>query len=73
MLCYEPACMQRKVTVVLAANTHTLRSVEHTRPHYSESTDSNTAQLDFNTAMGKRQPCKRAELQSLMTVDKEPR
>ena len=30
---------QRKVTVVLTANTHTLRSGEHTRPHYSEGTD----------------------------------
>ena len=40
---------QCKVTVVLAANTHTLRSGEHTRPRYSEGTDSNTAQLDFNT------------------------
>ena len=40
---------QRKVTVVLTANTHTLRSGEHTRRRYSECTDSNTAQLDFNT------------------------
>ena len=38
-----------KVTVVLIANTHTLRSGEHTRPRYSEGTDSNTTQLDFNT------------------------
>ena len=29
-LCYEPACAQRKVTVVLVANMHTLRSGEHT-------------------------------------------
>ena len=45
------ACAERKVTVVLtvlAANTHTLRSVEHTRPRYSEGTDNDTAQLDFN-------------------------
>ena len=35
--------------VVLTANTHTLRLGEHTRPRYSEGTDSNTAQLDFNT------------------------
>ena len=47
--CYEPARAQRKVTVVLAANTNTLRSGEHTRPRYSEGTDSYTAQLDFNT------------------------
>ena len=38
---------QRKVTVVLRANRHTLRSGEHTRPRYSEGTDSNTVQLDF--------------------------
>ena len=38
-----------KVTVVLTANMHTLRSGEHTRSRYSEGTDSNTAQLDFNT------------------------
>ena len=43
----EPVRAQRKVTVVLTANTHTLRSGEHTRPRYSEGTDSNTVQLDF--------------------------
>ena len=41
--------MQRMVTVALTAKMHTLRSGEHTRPRYSEDTDSNTAQLDFNT------------------------
>ena len=51
MLYYEPARVQRKVTVVFTANTHTLRSGEHTRPRYSEGTDSNTVQLDFNTFM----------------------
>ena len=29
-LCYKPACVQRKVTVVLTANTYTSRSGEHT-------------------------------------------
>ena len=33
----------------LTANMHTLRSGEHTGPRYSEGTDSNTVQLDFNT------------------------
>ena len=47
-LCYEPVGVQCKVTVVLTPNVHTLRSGMHTRPRYSEDTDSYTAQLDFN-------------------------
>ena len=39
----------RSLYIVLTANTHTLRSGEHTRPRYPEDTDSYTAQLDFNT------------------------
>ena len=46
---YKPAHAQRRVTVVLMSNTHTLRSGMHMRPHYSEDTDSYTAQLYFNT------------------------
>jgi len=34
----QPVRTQRKVTVVPTANTHTLRSVDHTRPRYSEGT-----------------------------------
>ena len=49
MPCYKPARAQRKVTVVPTTNTHTLTSGEHTRPRYSEGTNSNTTQLSFNT------------------------
>ena len=38
-------CTQCKVTLLRTPNS---RSGEHMRPHYSEDTDSYTAQLDFN-------------------------
>jgi len=33
------------------ASLHTVSGWEHTRAHYSEVTDSYTAQLDFNTGI----------------------
>ena len=34
--------VQCKATLLLMANSHTLRGLENTRPHYSEDTDSHT-------------------------------
>ena len=39
------------ITSLLTANSHTLRSGEHTRPRSYEDTDSYTVQLDFNSFM----------------------